>query len=120
MRRLSALSLLLLTACSNDYRFSSNLDPDNFEDYFAAGNVVLVDTLPPQAEALGVVEGQSCQREAQDPAPNGAEARTDMRRNAAQLGADAVKLLRCSEVDPEASGCLALMVCYGQALRTAK
>ncbi len=120
MRPLLALPLLLLTACSQDYRFSSNLDPDNFDQYFAAGNVALVDALPSNAKVLGLVEGQSCQRTGQDPAPSQADARTDMRAKAAQLGADRVKLLRCSEVDPEASGCLALMICYGQAARSAQ
>ncbi|GAA4874374.1 Rcs stress response system protein RcsF [Ferrimonas pelagia] len=116
MRLIPALSLLLLAGCSTDLSFSSNLDKDNFDDYFAAGQVKLLDTIPPQAKRLGLVEGQSCQSGPQYPIPTPAEARTDLRKQAAALGANAVQLQLCTELEPGDNGCLASMVCYGEAL----
>ncbi|SHH76801.1 Rcs stress response system protein RcsF [Ferrimonas marina] len=115
MRILIPLSLLWLAGCSSDYSFSSNLDPKNFETYFAPGQVQLVEHIPSNAERLGLVEGYSCQASSRDPIPQTADARTELRKAAAELGANAVRIQHCAELEPNTDGCLASIACYGEA-----
>ncbi|MBY6186935.1 hypothetical protein KUV89_09905 [Marinobacter hydrocarbonoclasticus] len=119
-RHLSLLLLsgTLLSGCAGNYAIDSNLDKAHFERYFAPGQVKLLspDAAIGNAEVLGLVEGISCQARAQDVPANDADARTEMRSQAAELGADAVLLHQCLTLE-EQPGCVSARACYGKALK---
>ncbi|MGL4750939.1 MAG: Rcs stress response system protein RcsF [Aeromonadaceae bacterium] len=119
MRILAPLVLpLLLASCSN-YSFHTNLDKENFTEYFKPGSVTLIDKAQMAKldyQVLGTVEGTSCQEEANQPVPVIGDARTEARRRTADLGGNALVLSQCLELQ-QTPGCLASITCYGQALK---
>ena len=93
MRRLPlalplSLSLVLLTGCSM-FSFHTNIDKENFTEYFKPGTVALVEKAQLEDlnyEVLGTVEAESCQADADQPVPNLGDARTQARRKVADMG----------------------------------
>ncbi len=120
--KFSALLLsLLLAGCSN-YSFHTNLDKENFTEYFKPGTVTLVDkeqldTL--QYQVLGTVEGESCQEDDTQAVPIIGDARTEARVRTADLGGNGLLISKCIELG-QTPGCKASITCYGQALKIAE
>lgn len=111
------LAATLLTGCSG-YSFHTNLDKENFTEYFKPGSVTLIDKAQMAKldyQVLGTVEGTSCQEEANQPVPVIGDARTEARRRTADLGGNALVLSQCLELQ-QTPGCLASITCYGQAM----
>ncbi|KFZ36077.1 hypothetical protein HR45_18540 [Shewanella mangrovi] len=113
------VSVLLLSACSSDYVFKSNLDADAINDYFKPSQVKLFDKSMPSGPyvALGMIEGSDCQID-QNAAPASlANARTDARRKAADMKANGLIIKKCAEVPEPAQGCFTRTLCVGQAIK---
>ncbi|GLS91003.1 exopolysaccharide biosynthesis protein [Psychromonas marina] len=116
--RLTALiPALLLAGCSN-YQFSSNLDKDNFEEYFKPSQVIVyskTDLPDLDYQLIGVVEGSSCQEESNQLPADIKEARTKARVNAANMNANGIVFQSCLTFKADKT-CLSNVICYGQAL----
>ena len=112
-----ALSALTLVACSS-FEFKTNLDPQNFKEYFkpsAATEVTDADIENKPTHLLGVVEGLSCQVTEDDPVATEANARTDARKKAADLGANAIKFGKCVRLE-NTPACKVSVSCYANAI----
>ncbi|MBW8190444.1 hypothetical protein K0504_05290 [Neiella marina] len=109
---------VLVTACAGDYDVSTNLDPQNFKNYFKPSEVVVYSeqTLPENAKRAGAVSGLSCQATPHDVPASNADARTDARIKSANLGANALIIDVCeTESDTREPQCVELITCYGRA-----
>lgn len=122
MKYLYLLStFFLMISCSSQYHPSSNLDPDNFEQYFSVGKVSIYDTvklLPEDRQLVGIVTGEDCQAKPHLAAPDPVRARTDARRKAYKLNANAIVFSQCITITPENNGphsCYKEVLCHGQA-----
>lgn len=121
----SMVTLVVLTSssCSQKITVSSNLDPDNFREYFSASKVKIIhdeSELTKPYKFIGLVEGQSCQEKAHHELPDEITARTETRKNAYKIHADAVLFTACTLIsDNEADKqCVATRVCYAKAFIT--
>lgn len=115
----STLSLILAAGCST-FQMHTNLDKENFTDYFKPSSVQILtkeQVLSLNALQLGTVEGESCQANDTQPVPSKTEAETISRRKAADLGGNAIVFGKCIEM-PASSECKASVICYGQAYKT--
>ncbi|WNC70124.1 Rcs stress response system protein RcsF [Thalassotalea nanhaiensis] len=111
-------SIMLLCACTNGPSVETNLDKENFDEYFAAGNVTVFqdeNELPGKVKFLGLVEGDSCKAKENDIPANAADARTMAREKAASMEANAVVFTSCTPIEDQQ--CLEMMVCYGKAFQ---
>jgi len=111
---------ILATSCAKINDVSTNLDRENFKNYFSPTKVNIVkkeQDFTGKYKFLGLVEGESCQEKAHHALPNEIDARTEARRNAYKLGANAIIFSQCVmiEEDKAAKYCLASTVCYGRA-----
>ncbi len=121
-KKLTMIGLLILaiSSCSQNITVNSNLDPENFREYFSVGKVSIIkdeSELPKPYKYIGLVEGQSCQLKAHHELPNEIDARTDTRKNAITMNANAVLFTSCTlitnnEADKQ---CIATRVCYAKA-----
>ncbi len=119
---LPSILVLFLSACANDYSFSSNLDGNAINDYFKAGDVTLFENanLPKgHYELKGLVQGESCQAEANAVPASLSEARTEARRAAADKGANGIIIKQCVMMEEAAQGCISRALCVGQAIQMA-
>ncbi|TWX73322.1 Rcs stress response system protein RcsF [Colwellia sp. C1TZA3] len=119
---ITILLTLLTSACAQINNVSTNLDPKNFKNYFSPTTVKIVASekeFTGQYKFLGLVEGESCQEKAYHAAPNEIDARTEARRKAYQLEANAIIFSQCVMIkaDEAAKYCLASAVCYGRAYK---
>ena len=110
----------LAVGCAKINDISTNLDRDNFKHYFSPTKVKIVESekeLTGKYKFVGLVEGESCQAKAHHAAPNEIDARTQARRKAYELEANAIIFSRCVmiEEDQAAKYCVASTVCYGRA-----
>ena len=58
------IAALTLSACSSTYTLSTNLDKENFKDYFSHSHVKVVEDesdFTGRYKLIGMVEGQNCQ-----------------------------------------------------------
>lgn len=124
---LSTITLLLIGCAieyeapkneTSEYRVSTNLDAENFENYFAPSKVkILQDETELETvnyEYVGLVEGQDCQTKAHLATPDPIIARTNARRTAYKKKANAIIFSECITLDePPQSACLSTLVCYG-------
>ncbi|UPW17127.1 hypothetical protein M0C34_12845 [Agarivorans sp. TSD2052] len=119
-RLVLCLSLsVLVSACSGNYSFNSNLDKENFDNYIPAADVSVYqsDQIDPlSAEYLGIVEGVSCQEKANHAPPQEVDARNSLREQAALLGANAVVIQQCYPI-AEPVACLAMLSCFAKAYK---
>jgi len=103
--------LLLITSCSN-YTFTTNVDKQNFTNYFATGAVTVYENdakLPALNEYIDMVDGESCQA-SKDKAPaSKVEARTAARKKAYNLSANAVVFTGCAS--QKTKQCQQLIIC---------
>jgi len=112
--------LSLLSSCSN-YTFTSNLDQENIKDYFAPSSVTIYENdtqLPTIKQYISAVEGESCQIENNDPPANKIEARTQARKKAFKLKANAVVFSNCTQT--QTKQCTQLVICYAKAYQVQK
>ncbi len=118
--KLTLSAALLLSGCAKINDISTNLDRDNFKHYFSPTKVKIVESekdFTGKYKFVGLVEGESCQEKAHHAAPNEIDARTEARRNAYELEANAIIFSQCLmiESDKAAKHCVASTVCYGRA-----
>ncbi|MGN1280926.1 MAG: Rcs stress response system protein RcsF [Succinivibrio sp.] len=111
------LAALLMCACTG-YEFKTNLDPSNFKEYFKPSYAQEVsdeelESLPNRS--IGLVEGLSCQIKETDAIATEAQARTDARVKAADLGANAIKFGKCVHLK-NTPACIVSVTCYADAL----
>lgn len=107
---------LAVIGCAKVSTISTNLDPENFKHYFAPSKVTIVDSEKRFVGAYSFikgVEGESCQEKPHLAAPTMEEARTQARRSAFDLGANAIVFSGCTTVKTEQ--CHATLICYGKA-----
>ncbi len=106
---------LLLFSCSN-LSTTTNLDSENFVNYFAPSKVKIYpneQALPAQHRLIGLVEGQDCQIKAHHAQPDEINARTDARRKANALNANGIIFSECALIEDKS--CHAMLLCYGKA-----
>jgi len=110
----------ILAACVNRYSVSTNLDAENFAKYFSPSQVTIYQSeqdILTDHRYLGSVEGEDCQAKAHHQAPDEITARTQARKKAYQLGANAIVFTGCALIEKNEANkqCLATRVCYGKA-----
>lgn len=111
-------SLLLITTSCANFTTSTNLDPSNFKNYFAPGKVAIytkVEDLPKEREFVGLIEGEDCQVDDRSASTDLIDARTDARRKARELEANAIIFSQC--VNVEHRHCVDLLICYAHAYK---
>lgn len=116
----TTVTIIFLASCSGSFTTSTNLDAQNFTDYFAPTKVKVytsVNEIQGQFKSLGLVEGEDCQTKAHYAKPDEVIARTDARKKAYQLNANAIVFTGCTMLQGEsvAKQCVSSMICYGQA-----
>ena len=112
------LLTVLLSGCST-YPLQTNLDKDNFTDYFAVSDVEYYTTSSLQndrVEQLGLVEGESCQTADNLPPAEEQQAKIAAKRKAAALNANGI-IIRSCIAPPASKACLSSYVCYGDAIK---
>jgi len=125
LRSIVATTALILSACSTQYTVSTNLDKENFQNYFSHAQVEVVkdeQELTGRYKLIGLVEGQSCQAKPHHAAPDKIAARTNARRQAFRQQANAIIFTGCALIpdDKVNRQCVATMVCYGKAYQVEK
>ncbi|MGB1197488.1 MAG: Rcs stress response system protein RcsF [Thalassotalea sp.] len=118
-----AISTLMLTSCSQNVSVKSNVNPENFREYFSASNVKIVNdesALETPYKLIGLVEGESCQVKAHHELPNEIDARTNARKKAHAINANAVIFTACTLIENNEANkqCIATRVCYAKAFIT--
>ena len=106
-----------MSACSN-FEFSSNLDKENFTEYFKPSQVTIYEKSQLTGldyTFIGTVEGSSCQEEANDRPADIKQARTNARIQAANLNANGIVFQSCLTF-PADSSCISNIICYARAL----
>ena len=119
------LITFLLISCNSNYTVSTNLDSDNFKDYFSPGQVTIYESekaIINRYKFIGLVEGDDCQLKSHHAAPDKINARTSARKQAFEREANAIVFTGCAMIDaiidnqqPEKTQCLSTLVCYGKA-----
>ena len=113
------IPVLCLSGCSW-FSFSSNIDPDNFTEYYRAAGIEQYTKADldkfDSYEDLGDIEGISCQVTEKDAEPVEALARRYLLESAADLGANAVIMGKCIELE-NTLHCLKEYTCYARALK---
>ncbi|MBL1378580.1 Rcs stress response system protein RcsF [Zobellella iuensis] len=112
-----ALAALTLSGCAG-WGFNSNVSPAGIKDYYKGDGVTLYSKTELEGVnyvTLGSVEGEACQVEANEAPPKEADARAQIRRRAADMGANALILNSCIRFD-DMPGCLEQVLCSGQAI----
>ncbi|RJG47626.1 Rcs stress response system protein RcsF [Motilimonas pumila] len=120
MRFYPFAALALLTGCSN-FSFDSNLDKENFDEYFKPSQVQVYEKEQLEDKQyihLTTIEGSVCQESERDPVPTLADARTQARIAAAEVGANGIIFKSCIETSDDY--CMAASICYGQAIKVAE
>lgn len=108
----------LLCACES-VSFSSNIDPRNFANYYKPSMVQVVTyeslgTTP--YRVIGEVKGMSLQERDVDLPANEADARTDLKKKAVDMGANALVIHKCITIKDSETVALSSVTCYGDAL----
>lgn len=117
----------LITSCSNRF-VSTNLDKDNFNQYFSASHVKIYNSeqeFNTRYQLIGTVEGQDCQIKAHHAVPDEVNARTQARQQAFDKQANAIIFSHCALLPQEqlaqlnnsndAQQCHAIVICYAKA-----
>lgn len=112
-----SLCLLFTTACSN-FNYSTNLDKDNFDEYFKPSQVIIYqksELNDLDYRVISAVDGSSCQQKENEISANERDARTKARFNAADMGANGITFQTCLTIKPD-NACITNIICYGRAL----
>jgi RcsF protein len=126
-KSLIMILLIMITSCNNTY-VVSNLDKNNFTQYFSAAQVEIYKQekdIKTRHNYIGVVEGQGCQIKPHHAAPDEINARTSARRQAFEQQANAIIFTGCALLTSEqlarlnnssdAQQCHAIVICYAKA-----
>lgn len=117
MKLITAIAVLLtLTSCAPITSFQTNVDPQNFKNYFGSRNMPVFKSeseFLSNYQLISVVEGASCQAKPHDATPNLATARTNAKKSAYQKGANAIIFTGCTTISTNV--CHQEIVCYGKA-----
>ncbi|QUM75267.1 hypothetical protein HWV00_02930 [Moritella sp. 24] len=111
------LLTILLSGCSK-YPLQTNLDKDNFTNYFSVSSVEYYtpsELQNYQVEKLGLVEGESCQDAANLPPAEEKQAQIAAKRKAAALNANGI-IIRSCIAPPASKACISSYICYGDAI----
>ncbi|MGR7920559.1 Rcs stress response system protein RcsF [Zobellella denitrificans] len=111
------LAALALSGCAG-WGFDSNVSPTGIKEYYKGDAVRLYSKAELEGVnyvTLGSVEGEACQVEANEAPPKEADARAQLRRRAADMGANGVVLDSCIRFN-DMPGCLEQVLCSGQAV----
>ncbi|WP_445397430.1 Rcs stress response system protein RcsF [Zobellella sp. An-6] len=111
------LAALTLSGCAG-WGFDSNVSPTGIKEYYKGDGVRLYSKAELEGVnyvTLGSVEGEACQMEANEAPPKEADARTQIRRRAADMGANGLILNSCIRFD-DMPGCIEQVLCSGQAI----
>ena len=114
---LSITTACALSACSG-VSVDTNLNPGNFTEYFNPSAVTVTtysDLQDKVYQVISPVHGLSCQQDADDFPANEADARTALKRAAADKGANALIINKCVTAR-ETGACLLSVTCYGDAV----
>jgi RcsF protein len=117
IRYITLFAAFFLIGCSN-YKFSSNVDKENFEEYFKPSHVTIYsksDLKDLEYKLLGVVQGSSCQQESNELPADIKEARTNARINAVDMNANGIVFQSCINFEADKT-CLSNIICYGRAI----
>ena len=117
----------LIVGCSTK-NLSTNLDRENFQDYFSPATVTIYQQekdIKTRHKYIGVVEGQDCQIKPHHAEPDEINARTQARRQAFEQQANGVIFTGCALLSPQqlatlnnssdAQQCHAIVICYARA-----
>jgi len=120
-------TMTLIASCNSRY-VSTNLDKENFSDYFSASNVKIYTQekeITTRHQYIGVVEGQDCQIKPHHAAPDEINARTQARHQAFNQQANGVVFTGCALLTSQqlaqlnnsndAQQCHAIVICYAKA-----
>lgn len=112
---LASLSLAAVGGCASQWQLNTNLDPQAIESYFAPASVAIISNGDKRPQ-LGPVAGDACQQPDHPPI-SAADARTALRAKAAAMGADAVVIADCVELQGKDAppDCLLFIQCHGHA-----
>lgn len=116
-RLIIIIFIILLSGCSN-YRFTSNIDKKNVDEYFKPSEVTIYDKkalLDLEYTVLGAVEGSSCQVKEKNVPADIKEARTKARIHANNMHANGIVFQSCLHFKKDES-CITNIICYGRAL----
>ncbi|WP_165905080.1 Rcs stress response system protein RcsF [Parashewanella curva] len=111
---------LYLAGCSGNYAFNSNISKDSIKEYFKAADVTLYDKAhpaPKSYQTIKIVNGEDCQQSSNNKIATEADARTDARRNAADIGANGFIVEHCVNLATPTPECLTQVVCTGKAIK---
>ena len=128
LKKILLISLLIsLTSCSA-HNLSTNLDKENFSNYFSAAKVKIYPSekdINASYQFIGAVEGQDCQIKAHHAVPDEINARTQARRQAFDKQANGIVFSNCALLPQEqlaqlnnsndAQRCHAIVICYAKA-----
>ena len=119
--------VMMITSCTNNY-VSSNLDKNNFTQYFSASQIAIYKQekeIKTPYQYIGIVEGQDCQIKPHHAAPDEINARTQARRQAFNQQANGVIFTGCALLTSQqltklnssndAQQCHAIIICYAKA-----
>ena len=112
-----SFTTILLSACSN-LKFSSNVDKQNFDDYFKPSQVSVYEKsqlTDLDYQFIGAVDGSSCQLEEKDRPADIKEARTNARIRAAEMQANGIVFQSCLTFKKD-KACVSNIICYGRAI----
>jgi len=115
---IACCSMSLLSFCASNYEVSTNLDRDNFVQYFAPAKVKVYNSeqdIQGNYIEIGHVEGEDCQEKAHHAIADEQIARTDARRKAFNQGANAIVFSGCATVTTKQ--CVSQMICYGRTFK---
>lgn len=116
MKKLLPLLAVVAAGCG-PMSFHTNLDPSNFREYYKPSSVDEVssaDLLRTSYTSLGVVDGLACQIKEGDYIATEADARTDARIKAADMGADVIRFGKCIRLE-DTPACKVSVTCYAEA-----
>jgi len=126
--------LILLSGCahlSKNYTVSTNIDRENFKEYFSASRVTVFKNekeIPSPFKLLGLVEGEDCKVKTHHAAPTKIIAKQTTKTKAFNKGANGIIFTSCILLDNQKlekqngvqradNQCLASFVCYGKAYK---
>ena len=114
--------LLTLFCCSTDYQIQSNVDLAKITQYFSPSQVTIYESeedIKAVYQFIGAVEGESCQSQPHHQQIDEVTARTNARKNAYLLKANAIVFSGCALItgDKADKYCISSYICYGRAFR---
>ena len=121
-KSLVIILLLTLFCCSSDHPIKSNINMAKITQYFSPSQVTVYQSeadIKAVYQYVGAVEGESCLQQDQQGQTDEITARTNARKQAYSMQANAIVFSGCALVtgDKKAKYCLSSYVCYGRAFR---